>query len=37
MSGKNSFATVASQIVNYNANVLELLSKLDSVATSNQI
>jgi len=33
---KNSFATVASQVVNYNSNILELLSKLDNVSTSNE-
>ncbi|CAG7581620.1 MAG: gp264 [uncultured marine phage] len=36
MAAQNSFATVASQVVNYNSNILELLSKLDSVSTSNQ-
>ena len=36
MSKKSSFATVASQIVNYNSNILELLSKFDTITTSNQ-
>jgi hypothetical protein len=32
---KNSFATVNEQIINYNKNVLELVSKLNSIFTSN--
>lgn len=36
MPQKNSFATVASQVVNYNSNILELLSKLDNISTSNE-
>jgi hypothetical protein len=33
---KNSFATVATQIVNYNTNIVELLTKLDLVSSSNE-
>jgi hypothetical protein len=36
MPGQYSFATVASQVVNYNSNILELLSKLDGISTSNE-
>ena len=36
MGKKSSFATVASQIVNYNSNILELLSKFEAIATSNR-
>lgn len=36
MGQNNSFAAVASQVVNYNSNILELLSKLDNVSTSNE-
>jgi len=36
MSSQNSFATVASQVINYNSNILELLSKFDTISTSNQ-
>ena len=35
MSAKNSFATVAEQIINYNKNVLELYSQMNSIFTSN--
>ena len=36
MSVKSSFSTLASQLVNYNENILEMLEKFNLVATSNQ-
>lgn len=36
MPEKNSFATVATQIVNYNNNILELLSSLNEISVSNK-
>ena len=36
MSTKNSFATVADQVINYNNNILELMTQLNSLVVDNQ-